>query len=199
LASYVGRQELTNLFPHPIKVQSVPTPIDYSQVPATPASIAGLASQHVMAAITAARTDAQYDPIGPTTHFYAGGTVYVIVQVRGLAKTAQHTLSVRWYLAGKDIGVQGLADAKTSTPIKGNTNAAFGLVYPAPGVGMARIYWDRPLTDTNDTSSDPSLARTVMFGVFQPTPTPTPTQTPTSGKATGTPSLTRAPTPTPTK
>jgi hypothetical protein len=149
-----------------------------------------------LSAVTSKAVDNGYNATSPTTKFMMNSTVYVVLQVRGLPKGQPHTLSVRWYLGGQDVGVQWIKGAQTSWPIKGDSNAYFGLVYPGAGVGQARIYWDRPTSDTSNDPKDKYLAQTVTFGVYAPTPTPTPTAKPTA-KPTGSP--TKSPSASPTK
>jgi hypothetical protein len=49
--------------------------------------------------------------------------------------------------------------------------------YIRPGVGMAKIHWDRPANDMSDSNSDPPGADYLTSGE-QPTPTPSTKGTP---------------------
>jgi hypothetical protein len=180
VAGLLGRSRIESLLKGPVRTNLTPPAIDYSQVPATPTSTAGPAAKFLKSAVTSKAVDNGYNATSPTTKFMVGSTIYVVLQVRGLPKGEPHTLSVRWYLGGTDIGVQALSGAQTNWQIKGDSNAYFGLVYPGAGVGQARVYWDRPASDTSNDLKDQYLAQTVTFGVYAPTPTPTPTTKPGS-------------------
>ena len=97
--------------------------------------------------------------------------MHLVIQVRNLTAGEKHTVSVRWFLNGIDTQVTRGA-GKTDVEVKDNSNVHLSLSYPSTGVGMAKIYWDRPANDNSDSSTDPSLAQTIYFAVEQPTPTP---------------------------
>jgi hypothetical protein len=88
--------------------------------------------------------------------------VHLFIQVRNVTAGEKHTVSVRWFLNGTELQVNG-GPGRTSLEVTDNSNAHLALVYPTRGVGMAKIYWDRPANDKNDGASDPSLARTISF------------------------------------
>ncbi len=124
-------------------------------------------------------------PANVTSHFAVGDTVYVSPFVHDLPK-GEHMISIRWYLNG--IFVESPTNANTSITINGGQQVIFSLKYQAPGIGMAKVYIDRPASDTSESPTDPSLAGTVIFVVEMarptqqpggPTPTPfVPTATP---------------------
>ena len=41
----------------------------------------------------------------------------------------------------------------------------FALNYPYPGLGMAKIFFDLPSTDTGDQANDPYLAGQIYFAI----------------------------------
>jgi hypothetical protein len=178
--------------------------IDYSSVPVTPVATmgvqgvngGGVGAKYITSVTTSQHVDASYNPVGPTSHFLANNTVYVVVDVRN-APSGQHTVCINWYLNGQYLQ---LADSsKLCTLISSaDQNVQFDLSYPQAGVGMARIYWDRSASDTSTGPNDPALAATIVFGVFEPaTPTIAPrTPTAISNK---TPSTTKTPSPSTTK
>jgi len=80
----------------------------------------------------------------------------------GLPK-GTHIISVQWYFNG--IKLDFPAGAHTSQAINGDQRVAFATVYPNAGVGMAKVYIDRPASDTGASPSDPYLAGTVIFAI----------------------------------
>jgi hypothetical protein len=154
----------------------------YNSSPTTvaPASIPRPAAKYIVSVVTARSVDSNRTPIDITSHFPVKSQVNLVVQVRNVTAGEQHTVSVRWFLNGIDTPVTG-GEGRTSKVskvskvikvIKDDSNVQFGLVYPVAGVGMAKVYWDRPANDTSDSVTDPSLAQIIYFAVEQPTPTP---------------------------
>jgi hypothetical protein len=145
----------------------------YNSSPTTvaPASIPRPAAKYIVSVVTARSVDSNRTPIDITSHFPVKSQVNLVVQVRNVTAGEQHTVSARWFLNGIDTPVTG-GEGRTSKVIKDNSNVQFGLVYPVAGVGMAKVYWDRPANDTSDSATDPSLAQIIYFAVEQPTPTP---------------------------
>jgi hypothetical protein len=191
IASVFGKSYLASMY-RGAGVNSTPGTTDYTALTGVKGAVKGPAAKFVINAVTAKRVDASYNPIGPTTSFLVNDPVYVVVQVRN-ATAGSHNLCVRWYLNGQYLPLQSSAQLCV-TINQPSVNAYFSLVYPQPAVGSARIYWDRPANDTNDSTTDPALAQIITFGVYLPnqptvgpgTPTLTPGKTPSPGK-TGTP------------
>jgi hypothetical protein len=186
--AFFGKDRLTSVLPPIIQTKLTPAVYDFSQVPVTPVSTPGPAAKYIVNVITSRSVDANLTPIDVTSHFPVNSTVHIVVQVRGIPQNEQHTVSIYWYLNGIDTQVARGKD-KTYQSITSDHNVHFGVVYPAAGVGMARIYWDRPDNDTSDQAHDPRLAQTIYFAVEQPTPTPSTKGTPSpspSGSPTGT-------------
>jgi len=136
---------------------------------AAPANTPGPAAKYIVMVVTARAVDSNYTPIDITSHFPIGSQVHLVVQVRNIPVGERHTVSVRWFLNGTDMQVNG-GPGRTSVEVTDNANAHLSLLYPTTGVGMAKIYWDRPASDSSDSNSDPSLAQTISFTIEQPTP-----------------------------
>jgi hypothetical protein len=130
--------------------------------PATPVSTPGPAAKYVVTVVTARAVDNNFAPIDITSHFPVGSQVHLFIQVRNITAGEKHTVSARWFLTGTEMQVNG-GPGRTSVEVTDNSNAHLALVYPATGVGMAKVYWDRPANDTSDSDSDPSLAQTISF------------------------------------
>ncbi len=142
------------------------TSAGYNSSPAavTPANTPGPAAKYIVMVVTARAVDSNFAPIDITSHFPVGSQVHLVVQIRNIPVGEQHTVSVRWFLNGVDMQVNG-GPGSTSVEVTDNSNAHLALVYPATGVGMAKVYWDRPANDTSDSDNDPSLAQTISFVV----------------------------------
>jgi hypothetical protein len=127
-----------------------------------PASTPGPAAKYIVMVVTARAIDSNFAPIDVTSHFPVGSQVHLVIQVRNLTAGEKHTVSVRWFLNGTDMQVNG-GPGRTSVEATDNSNVHLALVYPATGVGMAKIYLDRPASDNSDSDNDPSLAQTISF------------------------------------
>jgi len=135
---------------------------DSSPTAVAPASTPGPAAKYIPGVVTARAVDSNFAPIDITSHFPVNSQVHLVIQVRNLTAGEKHTVSVRWFLNGTELQVNG-GPRRTSVEVTDNSNVHLALVYPTTGVGMAKIYWDRPANDKNDGDSDPSLARTISF------------------------------------
>jgi hypothetical protein len=167
-------------------IQRTPTTLNYAQVPATPVATAGPANKYVTSVVTAKHIDGSQNAKDVTSHFLVNDQVFVVVQIRNAPK-GPHTVCAEWFINASQ-GMQAIhppgewADKQGCDTINSaGVNAAFALVYPQSGIGMARIFWDRPASDTNPPATDPAIAATIIFAVLEPaTPTPiAPTVTPT--------------------
>jgi hypothetical protein len=196
LAGFVGRSQIERVFQKPITVVPTAVAYDFSQVPVTPVPTKGPGARYVQGATTAKAVDKRYVPVDVTSHFRAGDTVYVVVFVRGLPKDQKHTFTIEWYLGSVKLELP--STASTSVVVDSSKNAdqnvAFGLNYPTPGLGSARVYMDQ-----DQQGKTQGLAVTIYFAVETATSTVTPGKG-TPG-ATGTPrgTVTPAPTNTPKK
>ncbi len=170
-----------------LKSHETPVTYNFTQVPVTPAATPGPANKFVTSATTARNVDNNFAPVDITSKFTVNNYVYVVVSVRGVPKNTTHTLAVSWFLNG--LNVQLPPNALTRKDISVDSNAYFALEYPTPGLGMVKVYWDQPGSDTSTAATDPALAQTLYFAVQPPVATPTPTAasttTPTGTPATG--------------
>ena len=184
--AFFGKDRLFGILPPIIVTRLTPQVYDFSQVPVTPVSTPGPAAKYIVNVVTARSVDSNFAPIDITSHFPVNSQVHLVIQVRNMTAGESHTVSVHWYVNGIDTQVTR-GPGKTDVVVKDNSNVHLALVYPTTGVGMAKIYWDRPANDKSDSSSDPSLAQTIYFAVEQPTPTPNTKATP-AASPTGSPS-----------
>jgi hypothetical protein len=189
--AFFGKDRLSGVLPPIIQGRLTPQVYDFSQVPATPVSTPGPAAKYIVNVVTARSVDSNFAPIDITSHFPQDTAVHLVIQVRNLTAGEQHTVSVYWFLNGIDTHVTR-GPGKTDVSVKDNSNVHLSLQYPSTGVGMAKVYWDRPAGDTSNSSSDPSLAQTIYFAIEQPTPTPSTKGTPVA-TATGSPTGTQTP------
>jgi len=181
--AFLGKDKFAGILNGPFRVVRTPAAISYPGVPATPVATAGTASKYILNPTTARAVDNNFAPVDPTSHFTVGDPVYVVLQIRGVPKSTQHTVSVHWFL--NNIDVQLPPNSLVSKQVIQDSNAYFGLQYPQPGVGVAKLYWDRPANDTSDGSQ--YLAWTIAFAVQPPVPTVTPTPKSATTPGTGTP------------
>jgi hypothetical protein len=185
--AFLGKNRLDGLVgPHISTGSQNSTPfINFTQVPATPVATPGVAAKYVTSATTARNVDNNFAPVDITSKFTVNNMVYVVLSVRNVPKSTQHTVSVRWFLNTLD--VQLPPSALTKKDIVQDSNAYFALQYPQPGLGMVRVYWDRPASDSDNSSTNQYLAQTLYFAVQPPVPTatPQPKGTTTPGTPTG--------------
>jgi hypothetical protein len=193
-ASILGKNYFAGLTKVPSIGSSAP-PIDYSSVPATPVATMGaqgvgtgngaVGAKYISSVTTSKRIDSSINPVNVTSHFLTGDTVYVVVDVRN-APAGSNTICINWYLNNQYLQLPSTSE--TCNTIKdANQNVVFYIAYGQPAVGMARIYWNRPASDTSTAPNDPNLAATIIFGIYEPatpttvprTPTGTPNKTPT--------------------
>jgi hypothetical protein len=193
-ATVLGRHYVSSLYGKVVPTSPVAN-IDYTPVPATPVATPGSAGvqgggtgeKYVVSVTTSKRWDPTGSAVDVTSHFLVNDVVYVVAQIRN-APQGQHTACVRWYLNGVYLVLPQSSEVCTAVT---NPNVAveFSLPFPQPGVGMARIYWDRPAKDTDTSNKDPYLAQTILFGIYEPatptavpgkTPSPSPGKTPTA-------------------
>jgi hypothetical protein len=130
--------------------------------------------------------DSLINPTGVTSHFVKDSTVFLVMGVRGFPKTETHTISVRWFLQGQDLEIP-CAFGQTCQKVNGDSQVDFSLGFPQPGLGMAKVYVDKPDSDKGDDPKDPALAATIYFAVEMPTPVPTPKNGTPSGTPSGSP------------
>lgn len=194
LAGLVGHNRLATIFGSAQGVISTPVVYNTANVPVTPVATPGPGARFVSHVITSTGVDGHGYALGPTSHFNAAGTVYVAISVRGVSAGQKHTVSIRWFLQG--VALDNLPGAQLSETISNDSQIYFALTYPSPGVGMAKVYWDKPADDNGNSPTDPALAATIYFFI-QPAQNGTPSASGTPGTAS--PGKTPAPTSTPAK
>jgi hypothetical protein len=108
----------------------------------------------------------------------------VVCDVHGIPKGQTHTISIHWFYDGQDLGLPARLGS-TYQSVNSDQVVYFRLQYPAPGLGMAKIFFDLPSSDSGDQANDPYLAGQIFFAVDAAgTGTPPGTGTPSR---TGTP------------
>ena len=127
----------------------------------------GAAARYVSSAVTARGVDKQSNPVGVTSHFTVGDTVYVVVRVTNTNVTpgTTNTLAIAWYLNGHPLGQTGMLELRIPPQPTATFNAYFSLPYMQSGLGMAKIYWNPPPNDPRTDVTDPALAQTITFVV----------------------------------
>lgn len=120
----------------------------------------GPQAQFVPQVTTASGVEQSGAPLHPASRFPLGAPVYVICSVQGVAQGQPHRLTVRWFL---DRVLAQVSGAHVSTLVTRNGLVSFSLLYPHPGAGMAKLYWDEPVGDNNDAPDDHYLAQAVAF------------------------------------
>ncbi len=88
----------------------------------TPANTPGPAAKYIVMVVTARAVDSNFTPIDITSHFPVGSQVHLVVQIRNIPVGEKHTVSVRWFLNGIDMQVNG-GPGRTSVEVTDNSNA----------------------------------------------------------------------------
>ena len=186
LLGVLGRGQIERVFGGPVGHQLTPIVFSTANVPVTPVATPGPQSKFVQNVVTSTAKDLSNLPTNPTSHFLVGSTVFVTMLVRSPAGQT-HTISIRWFLQGTYLALPN--DWHTSKQVDHDQQVFFSLSVPSAGLGMAKIYLDRPASDAGDAPNDPYLAATIYFAVEMPTPTATPAVqgSPTGGSKTPTP------------
>lgn len=193
---FLGQQRLAKILSGPLGIKLSSPTVDLSQVPLTPVSTPGPSAKIITSAVTAEGIDKDYNAQNPTSFFKVNSTVYVVVNIVGASQSGANTLTCRWFLDGIDYNLKSGTSVAVQASKTNNFHGYCGLPYYQTGVGMVKIYWNKPSSDTGDATNDKYLAQTIKFAIVANTPgTTTPgtgtpgTATPKSGK----------PTPSPTK
>ncbi len=175
---FVGQQKIASLLPGPISKIFNPPAVDISQVPTTPVSTPGPAAKNITSLITARNVDASYNASDVTSYFVVKSTVYAVMTIVGVSQNQPNKLSCDWYLNDLNFNLN-TGTSYTVQPTKAtNYHAICSLPYNQIGVGMVRVYWNRPANDTSESPTDPYLAQTIKFAVLNQLPG---TATPGSG------------------
>ncbi|HEX9038891.1 MAG TPA: hypothetical protein VF808_18055 [Ktedonobacterales bacterium] len=179
---FLGQQQIARMLPGPIRNLVQPQTVDFSNIPATPVSTPGPAAKNITSLVTAKSVDSDYRPVDETSYFLVKSSVYAVVTIVGVSQNQTNTLSCVWYLNGLNFNLH----TGTSTLIQPNKTTNFHgvceLPYNQVGIGMVRVYWNRPASDTSESPNDPYLAQSIQFAVLTQLP-----GTPTPGSGTATP------------
>lgn len=175
---FLGQQQITRLLPGPIQNLVKQQPVDISQVPATPVSTPGPAAKHITSLVTAKSVDTSYNAVDVTSFFTAKSTVYAVMTIVGVSQNQANTFSCAWYLNGLNFNLHQNTQKTIQPSSATNFHAICSLPYNQIGIGMVRVYWNRPASDTSDSPTDPYLAQTIKFAVVNQIPG---TVTPGSG------------------
>ncbi|HEX8732901.1 MAG TPA: hypothetical protein VF725_12670 [Ktedonobacterales bacterium] len=184
---FLGQRQLAKVLSGPLHIVAASPTVDMSQVPAMPISTPGPAAKVITSAVTAHGIDNNYNPVDISSYFQVNSTVYVVANIVGASQKTTNTLSCTWFLDGIDYKLKSGTESPLPPSKTSNFHGYCALPYYQTGVGMVRIYWDRPASDTSDSATDPYLAQTIKFGVFAKIPgastptakpkTPVPTKT----------------------
>jgi hypothetical protein len=188
LAGIMGQRFITGLMKPPVTVHTTAVPFSTAGVPVTPVATPGPAGKYVQRIVTAQGVNNALFPDHPTSYFTTGSTVYVVFSVRGTKAGSSHTLSVVWYLDGMPLALG--PSGQTAKTIHGDSQVFFALKQPTAGVGTAKIYLDKPASDSGTSPGDQFLAGTITFAVTPPQPTPAATSSTTKTPVKITPTAT---------
>ena len=178
--AFAGQKQLERIT-GPFKIVMASPTVDLRQIPATPASTPGPQAKIVQSVVTAHAIDAKYNAEDESTIFLVNSTVYVVANIVGASQTTANTFSCTWYLNG--VNYQLNSGKQTSLPAgkASNFHAYCALPYYQTGIGMVRLYWNRPASDSNDGPNDAYLAQTIKFAVVASMPTTPAPGTPKPG------------------
>jgi hypothetical protein len=189
---FFGQQQVERFLPGPIKNIIEPPSVDISGIPTTPESTPGPAAKNVTGLVTAKSVDPSYNAIDPTSYFLVKSSVFAVITIVGVTQNQTNTLTCVWYLNNLNFNLH----TGTSTTIQPNKTTNFHGVCELPynqiGIGMVRVYWNRPPSDTSEAADDPYLAQTIQFAVLNQLPTVTPasgTSTPKAALPVGLPAV----------
>jgi hypothetical protein len=122
----------------------------------------GAQAPFVPMVVTARGVDQYGAPVNPSTHFAVRMPVYVVCRVQGVAPGQAHRLTIRWYLQGQLARMPGAYSYATVTQ---DGFLSFSVTYPAAGAGLAKLYWDEPVGDSNEQPNEHFLAQAIVFTV----------------------------------
>ena len=172
---FFGQQQIARLLPAPIKNILQPPSVDISQLGPSPVSTPGPAAKNITSLVTAKSVDSNYNAVDETSYFLVKSSVYAVITIVGVSQNQTNTLTCVWYLNDLNFNLH----TGTTTVIQPNKTTNFHGVCELPynqiGIGMVRVYWNRPASDTSESASDPYLAQSIKFAVLNQLPaTPTP-------------------------
>lgn len=184
---FLGQRQLSRVLIGPLHIVAASPTVDVSQIPSKPVSTPGPSAKIVTSAVTAHGIDNNYNAVDISSYFQVNSTVYVVANIVGASQKTTNTLSCVWYLDGINYKLKSGTESPLPPSKTSNFHGYCALPYYQTGVGMVRIYWNRPASDTSDSPTDPYLAQTIKFGIFAKIPgtatpatkpkTPAPTKT----------------------
>jgi hypothetical protein len=122
----------------------------------------GPQARFVPLVVTATGVDQQGAPVNPSTHFAVGMPVYLVCWVQGVSSGQAHRVTIRWYLQGQLARVPG---AYSYATVSQDGPLSFSVTYPSAGAGVAKLYWDEPVGDSNERPNEHYLAQAIAFTV----------------------------------
>jgi hypothetical protein len=195
LAGLLGRNTILGLLTGPVSSTVTPSFVSTANVPVTPVATPGPQSALLSTVVTARGVGykCSYPPATLTSLFTVKDYVCIYAQVQPFTLNTTHSFSIRWFLGNLDINPPN----NSPVPVQGQASARpieFGILLPQPGNYHAKIYVDRPSSDTRDDANDPALVATIYFAAFEPTPIPSGTPGTVTPGGTGSPGGTPSPT-----
>lgn len=178
---FLGQRQIAKFIGGAIKTSVTPAPVDLSQVPLKPASTPGAAAKIVTSATTARGIDKEYNAEDITSYFTVNSTVYVVVNIVGASQSGMNKLTCRWFLNGIDYNLKSGTSYTVQSTKTNNFHGYCGLPYYQTGIGMVKIYWNKPDSDSGDAPNDKYLAQTIKFAVLTALPSTPAAGTPKPG------------------
>ena len=154
---------LSQSYPPHVHISTAP-PYSTAGVPITPVATSGPQVKYVYDIVTSQGVSTNFVPINESSHFQANQYVYVVCDVHGIPKGQTHTISIHWFYDGQDLGLPS-KPGQTYQSVSSNQVVYFLLDYPYPGLGMAKIFFDLPSSDSGDQANDPYLAGQISFAI----------------------------------
>jgi hypothetical protein len=134
----------------------------YSPAPGKFAVTPGPQARYLHDVVTARDVTTDNMPIDPASAFQAGMPIYLVCVVQGVTPGTSRRLTIRWYLQGQQLQVDGSYSYAT---VMRDGPVSFSMTYPTAGSGMARLYWDEPVADNSARTNESFLAQAIGFTV----------------------------------
>jgi hypothetical protein len=93
---------------------------------------------------------------GSTTHFAIKSRPFAVWTVVGIPGGEQHTITYTTLLNDTPIMMKTL-------PVQVGYIYKIGMYYPVAGIGVLKLYWDAPATDSGAPPSDDFLSQSIAF------------------------------------
>jgi len=163
-AALLGHNQLASIFQQQIKIFPTAHPYSTANVPVTPIATQGPQVKYVYNIVTSQGVSTNFVAVDQTSHFQANNYVYVVCDVHGIPKGQTHVISIHWFYDGQDLDLRSQLGA-TYQNVSSDQVVYFRLYYPYPGLGMAKVFFDLPSSDSGDAAGDPYLAGQIYFAV----------------------------------